>query len=62
MIKGVDLSSLSNVEKHGGKFYLNNKQDDCLKIIKQFDDESNSYEIGDCDLDESTKGSLIYLL
>lgn len=65
MIKGVDLSSLSSVERHGGKFYLNNKQQDCISIIKQsgfnlvrlrlfndpFDEEKNSYQIGDCDLD-----------
>ena len=65
MIKGADLSSLSDVEKHGGKFYLNNKEEDCIKIIKQsgfnlirlrlfndpYDEDGNSYQIGDCDID-----------
>ena len=33
MIKGVDLSSIIEIEKHGGKYYLDNKEKDILDIM-----------------------------
>ena len=65
MIKGVDLSSIIEIEKHGGKYYLDNKETDILDIMKYYDinlirlrlfndpydEDGNSYGCGKCDLD-----------
>ena len=69
MIKGVDLSSLSNIEDLGGKFFYQGKQEDCLKILKEcninlirirlfndpFSNDKKSYGAGYSDIDNVIK-------
>ena len=69
MIKGVDLSSLSNIEDLGGKFFYEGKQEDCLKIMKKcdinlirirlfnnpFSEDNESYGAGYSDIDSVIK-------
>ena len=64
MIKGADLSSLSDIERHDGKYYLEGKEEDCIRILRQkgfnmvrlrlfndpFDENGRSYGAGECDL------------
>ncbi len=69
MIKGMDISTLTEVESCGGKFYKNGVQGDALEILKSyganmirlrlwndpFDENGNSYGAGGCDLETILK-------
>ena len=63
--KGVDLSTLREVERCGGRFFVQGKQGDAMEILRSFganyvrlrlwndpyDPEGNAYGAGGCDLE-----------